>query len=168
MNNGQRFRGTMTEAELQTLDDKLAGEVFRRFSRPGAGLEPTIHDLGKPVASMSLETLVYHLAVGLEARREDRAAAQVDRGQIERLACLVEEVGEALQIVGKVLRFGMEANHPDGGLPNRNLLEDELGDVQWAIRLLCKRDLDPANINEAMGKKKQRARGWLRYQEDLT
>lgn len=49
--------------------------------------------------------------------------------EAERLALLLEELGEAQQIIGKILRHGYESHHPDGGPCNRKLLEMELGDV---------------------------------------
>lgn len=56
---------------------------------------------------------------------------------LERLAILAEEMGEALQIVGKILRHGWHSEHPSvPGVSNVEWLERELGDVLAAIRLL--------------------------------
>ena len=38
--------------------------------------------------------------------------------QAERLAVLVEELGEAIQDAAKVLRHGATNSHPDTGVPN--------------------------------------------------
>ena len=51
--------------------------------------------------------------------------------EAERLAMLVEECAEVIQIVGKILRHGYESYHPYdmGGLSNRGLLSKEITDV---------------------------------------
>lgn len=55
----------------------------------------------------------------------------------ERLALLLEELGEAQQAIGKVLRHGYSSRHPNGGETNREALERELGDVRHAMIRLC-------------------------------
>lgn len=62
---------------------------------------------------------------------------QLTPAQLERLALLTEELGEALQATGKVLRFGYSSRHPKGGLTNKESLELELGHVRHAIIRLC-------------------------------
>lgn len=57
--------------------------------------------------------------------------------EVERLALLLEEMGEAQQIIGKILKHGYESCHP--GRPdvsNRQELEIELGHVVAAMFLL--------------------------------
>lgn len=57
--------------------------------------------------------------------------------QTERLAILAEECGEVIQLVGKILRFGLDSHHPaDPETKNRDLLVSELTDVEAAIQLL--------------------------------
>lgn len=71
--------------------------------------------------------------------------------QAERLAYLLEELGEAQQAIGKVLRHGYESRDPTKATPanpswgaparntsptNREYLEAEIGDVQRAIDML--------------------------------
>lgn len=56
--------------------------------------------------------------------------------EAERLALLLEELGEAQQAIGKVLRHGYESRHPDGGQTNRESLEREVGDVYVALRMM--------------------------------
>lgn len=61
----------------------------------------------------------------------------------ERLAILAEECGEVIHIIGKILRHGFESTHPRGGPSNRALLEKELGDVLYAMRLMdYRKDID--------------------------
>lgn len=63
---------------------------------------------------------------------------QLNAGEEERLAIALEEMGEATQIIGKILRHGYEStNRGRMRTTNRRLLEKELGDVLAAIDLLC-------------------------------
>ena len=81
--------------------------------------------------------------------------------EAERLALLAEEMGEAIQSIGKVLRHGYESTHPDGGPTNREALERECGDVRYAMLLLCEaRDLDKKRIHDRANIK---ARTVLKY-----
>ena len=86
--------------------------------------------------------------------------------EYERLALLSEELGEAIQIVGKILRHGYESTNPvkGDGVRNRELLEDELGDVRFATMLLCESgDLDLAQIHEAAERKRKNVKKWLHF-----
>ena len=58
--------------------------------------------------------------------------------QLERLAILSEELGEAQQAIGKIIRHGYESYNPDGNQSrtNRDDLETELGDVMFAMSLI--------------------------------
>jgi NTP pyrophosphatase (non-canonical NTP hydrolase) len=60
--------------------------------------------------------------------------------ELERLALLSEECGEVIQIIGKIIRHGYESCNPNDpeGVTNRELLEKELGDVDFATALLCR------------------------------
>ena len=91
--------------------------------------------------------------------------------EAERLAILAEEMGEALQIVGKILRHGYDSFHPNnpGVVTNRMLLEHELTDVEAAITMIA-RDIptllrEPQHdlaINNAMRKKLR----WAHHQAE--
>ncbi len=61
--------------------------------------------------------------------------------QNESLSILIEESGEAQQILGKIMRHGLDSlnpdqQHPDFGKSNDALLTKEIGDVMFAIKLL--------------------------------
>lgn len=56
--------------------------------------------------------------------------------EVERLALLMEECGEVIQVIGKVLRHGYASYHPDTGKTNREDLERELGDLWAACSLM--------------------------------
>jgi NTP pyrophosphatase (non-canonical NTP hydrolase) len=64
--------------------------------------------------------------------------SRLSPAEIERLALLAEEMGEAIQVIGKILRHGYESCHPNGGPRNRELLEKELGDVRAAMMIMVK------------------------------
>ena len=91
--------------------------------------------------------------------------------EAERLFYLLEELGEAQQAIGKILRHGYESRDPTKAVPvtddnrggtigwrngsptNREMLETELGDVQRAIYMLCEADdLKEARINAVVAK----------------
>ena len=75
--------------------------------------------------------------------------------QAERLALLLEELGEAQQAIGKILRHGYESEHPLKSVAkrqgdNRSALMKELGDVFAAMDLLVGADdLDNDDIQDA-------------------
>lgn len=87
--------------------------------------------------------------------------------QAERLAVLVEELGEAAQAAGKVLRFGYETRcHGDPENPSgRELLEIELGDVEYAVRMLdAAGDISLGAVRAATTKKEARKEKYLHHQ----
>lgn len=90
---------------------------------------------------------------------------ELSPAEAERLALLAEEMGEAIQAIGKILRHGYESTHPDGGPTNRELLEKELGDVQAAITLMCNvGDLDSNDIDSYEIHKKKSVQQYLHHQ----
>jgi NTP pyrophosphatase (non-canonical NTP hydrolase) len=86
--------------------------------------------------------------------------------QAERLALLLEEMGEAQQIIGKILRHGYESynpNHPDG--TNRMLLENELADVLAAIKMMENaEDIQQDVLTMRCVQKQQKVRRYLHHQ----
>ena len=87
--------------------------------------------------------------------------------EVERLAILAEEMGEAQQIIGKILRHGYESYNPvvDTGLTNRRMLEKELGHVQHAIERMSEaRDVNDSGILDYSGAKRQSIEKWLHHQ----
>ncbi len=62
---------------------------------------------------------------------------QLTPAEAERVALLLEECGEVVQICGKILRHGFDSCNPYGdGSDNRHLLQKELGDVVAAKHLM--------------------------------
>ena len=71
--------------------------------------------------------------------------------QSERLFCLLEEMGEAQQAIGKILRHGYESRDPSA--TNRETLARELGDVQRAINMLLEaHDLSSAEMKAVLAR----------------
>lgn len=88
--------------------------------------------------------------------------------EIERLAILVEETGEALQMIGKILRHGYESHNPliEDSLTNRTDLELELGDVFSAINRMSKAgDIDIEDIESHSIVKDVKIKRWLHHQD---
>ena len=68
----------------------------------------------------------------------EKFSNKLSDAQLERLAILSEEMGEAQQIIGKIIRHGYESKDPTikDSETNHSLLEKELGDVRAAIQLM--------------------------------
>ena len=88
--------------------------------------------------------------------------------QVELLAILSEEMGEAQQVVGKILRHGYESCHPKRpeGPNNRERLEEELSHVKYMTgRLADCRDISDTNLNTQYWKKADNIGLYLHHQE---
>jgi hypothetical protein len=86
--------------------------------------------------------------------------------EAERLALLLEEMGEAQQIIGKILRHGLDRYHPnDPGTTNRALLEKEVGDVLAAIDIMVTaKDLRPDRLDRHRHEKHEKVHRYLHHQ----
>jgi len=88
----------------------------------------------------------------------------------ERLTLLVEECGEVLQIIGKILRHGYESTDPTkrDSTTNRQLLEMELGHIKAAILLASHNgDIGPVEMDAAMMRKLAGVGRYLHFQRDI-
>lgn len=89
--------------------------------------------------------------------QSDRVEFVVEDGRRERIALLVEECAEVIQVCGKILRHGLDSmGHPDdlANPPNVELLEKELGHVQFALTLLSvNNEIDTVSVKLAMRSK---------------
>jgi len=93
---------------------------------------------------------------------------QLTPAEAERLALLSEELGEAQQIIGKILRHGYENCNPYdvNRIKNRNLLEKELGDVHAAIRLMLRsNDISSSEIRYFKEFKLKKIEKYLHHNE---
>lgn len=87
--------------------------------------------------------------------------------ETERLALLSEELGEAVQMIGKILRHGYESVNPDVEDPdtNRELLERELGDVSYAAELMVQNsDIRKERIFQRVEVKARKVKRYLHHQ----
>jgi len=90
---------------------------------------------------------------------------QLTPDEAERLALLLEELGEAQQAIGKILRHGYESRHPDGGPTNRQALERELGDVYHAgMRMCAAGDIDGNAVTQRADDKARSIGKYLHHQ----
>ena len=82
----------------------------------------------------------------------------------ERLSLLMEECGEVIQMIGKIMRHGYGSKHPDGKYDNRRELEAELGDLLCALNMLEQvGEVSVVNINEAFNKKALKVEKYLHH-----
>ena len=91
--------------------------------------------------------------------------------ELERLGLLSEELGEAVQIIGKILRHGKESVNPDGNNSKTNMdrLHEEIGDVLMAIQLMVKAgDLEQHTLDNRVNFKSIAVHRWLHHQPDPT
>lgn len=94
-------------------------------------------------------------------------AKPVTPAELERLAIIAEEMGEAQQVIGKIIRHGFDNFNPFSLAPvtNRAALEKELGDVRAAMILLCDAgDIRKSAIHEWAEVKRKTALEWFRHQ----
>lgn len=90
---------------------------------------------------------------------------ELSPAEAERLAVLSEECGEVIQNIGKILRHGYESCHPSGTLSNRELLENELGDVMHIVeRMVRSGDLSRPSIEAYKSAKADRIGRYLHHQ----
>lgn len=86
--------------------------------------------------------------------------------ETERLALLLEELGEAQQAIGKILRHGYESKNPDDifALTNRQALEREIGDVIASVQLMEQAgDLSSIAISERIGVKLEKVKLYFHH-----
>jgi NTP pyrophosphatase (non-canonical NTP hydrolase) len=89
--------------------------------------------------------------------------------QLERLAILSEELGEAQQAIGKIIWHGYESYNPvvNTSRTNRRELERELGDIACAVCLMTlNKDISPTGIEMRRQEKAVSIQKWLHHQPD--
>lgn len=98
----------------------------------------------------------------------DQQFNQLTAAQHERLAILLEEIGEAQQVIGKILRHGYDSRNPDipNSLTNREALELELGDVAFAVSMIAEaKDINWHAVTTRSVYKAKKIKQWLHHQE---
>lgn len=94
---------------------------------------------------------------------------QLTPAEAERLSLLLEEMGEAIQIIGKIQRHGYESYNPfdETRTHNRSLLEKEVGHVINAMDLMCtKGDMNRDSLLKHGREKEESVKPWLHHQEE--
>lgn len=87
--------------------------------------------------------------------------------EVERLALLSEEMGEAQQAICKILRHGYGSYNPHdiSKGDNRAMLELELGHVRHAMILLCSSgDVSKDNIHYCARERAETVKRYLHHQ----
>lgn len=90
--------------------------------------------------------------------------------ETERLALLAEEMGECVQVIGKILRHGYDSANPliPDTSSNRENLMKELGDVELIIFYMAEaRDIDRNCVDRRRIEKGKKIAKWLHHQEDI-
>jgi len=92
---------------------------------------------------------------------------KLSNAELERLACLAEECGEVIQVIGKVIRHGYADSHPKyGNKPTRAMLEQEIADLQLIIDLMIReKDIDSFKMFDYYKLKSDKINKSLRYNE---
>lgn len=95
-------------------------------------------------------------------------ANELTAAETERLSILAEEMGEAIQAIGKILRHGYESYNPydPEHTTNREVLEKEMGDVADALlRLEDNNDIDGEMVEHHMVAKGLKIEKYLHHQD---
>lgn len=93
---------------------------------------------------------------------------ELTEAEQERLAILIEECSEVIQIGCKVLRHGYYSTNPTvvNGETNREALARELGDLMHALqRMETSGDVSATTIVERRNSKPERIKPYLHHQE---
>jgi NTP pyrophosphatase (non-canonical NTP hydrolase) len=96
-----------------------------------------------------------------------RFSNNLNEAQLERLALLAEELGEAVQVIGKIIRHGYDSINPKqpDGPTNRAMLEHELGDVAYAVQLMADSDdISALSIDCHRDRKEVNVKRYLHHQ----
>jgi NTP pyrophosphatase (non-canonical NTP hydrolase) len=77
------------------------------------------------------------------------------------LIYLMEECGEVTQACSKIIRFGLDTKRKNKDQSNKELLEEELGDVLCLInRLMDAGIIDQSAVERAAGAKAKKLAQW--------
>lgn len=83
---------------------------------------------------------------------------------VKHLGKAVEETGELVSIMGRILTQGVDGVDPKSGKCNRVAMEDEIADVIAKVESLCERfSLDVDRINRRKLEKREFHRVWFTW-----
>ena len=82
----------------------------------------------------------------------------------QNLEILAEECAEVIQMKSKIIRFGIDDYHPKNKAPNREVFEQEVGDVLAMIEILTTNGiLTKEGLLEAKQRKFDKLEKWYSY-----
>ncbi len=93
---------------------------------------------------------------------------ELTAAQDERLAVLIEECGEVLQVIGKIQRHGYASWNPDDPTrkTNRQWLEEEMGHLYAALAaMLDAEDFSWPEMAKSRDAKRMSIGRWLHHQD---
>lgn len=80
---------------------------------------------------------------------------------LEALGILQEECAEVIQIVSKCRRFGIDELHLKEGIKNRELLNEEIGDILAIVDYLIDQNvITMGELEQAKAKKVNKLKSW--------
>ncbi len=82
------------------------------------------------------------------------------------LICLAEECAEVIYDVSKILRFGINDNHPKVGVPNGERLQTEINDVFTIINMLQAEGFELDINSSAMVEKQKKVERYIAYAKE--
>jgi NTP pyrophosphatase (non-canonical NTP hydrolase) len=91
---------------------------------------------------------------------------KLNKSELERIAILVEECAEVQQIAMKIIRHGYGSHNPldENKINNRELLNRELGDLMFAIKLMQEYfDVNPKSIETHETLKRENIQKYLHF-----
>jgi len=150
---------------LEVGEEIKSGDKFYRH-----GEAKWVEIFAKDIAMVDPQT-PYRMGVAdLPTYREEEVSFhELTPAEAERLYLLMEECGEVLQVIGKILRHGYESSHPESVLSpvtNRQDLERELGHVFCAITLLARvGDVSAYEVSKSEEAKHKSVKAYLHHQE---
>lgn len=106
------------------------------------------------------------MSIELKTIGDDTYFNKLTPAEAERLALLLEELGETLQAIGKIQRHGYESKNPHdpSSVTNRMQLARELGDVQAAITIMTRNnDISTSEIREWYDSKLKKINQYLHH-----
>lgn len=101
---------------------------------------------------------------------DDEFSNDLTPAETERLALLMEEMGEAIQAAGKILRHWYRSFDPTvpvrERVSNREILEKEVGDVIFAVSMMLGKDLGSDRVATHQKAKAKKIKQYLHHQEE--
>jgi len=82
--------------------------------------------------------------------------------QTKEVFCIAqEECAEVTQAISKIFRFGFDSEHPVTNKPNRQSLEEEVGDLLAMVDIMIEKCIiSDTNVNEARKAKREKLKIW--------